>query len=179
MPSPRAGFALLATTLLVGASTAVATSSSVSAAPRAPGQIRGVEHLHTQVDLPAGAWTNTPLEVTLPRAGTYELDADVRGRLSGIPAVNTYMTARLWNVTTGAAVPESERLVNQIIDLNQGDAGTGSNQTAPISELIKVNGPTTIRLQAQRIDAVGAASVAQVYSDGHGYTSLRYERVSS
>ncbi|MEU1800948.1 hypothetical protein [Streptomyces sp. NPDC019937] len=119
------------------------------------------------------------MEVTLPRAGTYELDADVRGRLSGVPAVNTYITARLWNVTTGAAVPESERLVNQIIDHNQGDAVTGSNQTAPISELIKVQGPTTIRLQAQRNDATGAASIAQVYSDGAGHTSLRYERVSS
>lgn len=116
--------------------------------------------------------------MTLPRRGTYELNADVRGRLSGVPPVNTFMSARLWDVTSGAEVPESERLVYQIINQNPGDALAGGNQTAPISELIRVTGPTRIRLQARDINAVGAATVAQVYSDGAGYTALRYVRVS-
>ncbi|MFJ9868870.1 hypothetical protein [Streptomyces sp. NPDC101165] len=89
------------------------------------------------------------------------------------------MSARLWNVNSGAEVTESERFVYQVIDLNPGNATAGGNQTAPISELIRVSGPTTIRLQARRIDAVGAATTAQVYSDSFGYTSLRYERVGS
>lgn len=179
MPTLRNGLIALAVAgTFVGATTAVAAQSDSSAAGPGPGAVRGIDHLHTIVDLPPGVWTNTPLEVTLPRAGTYELDADVRGRLSGQPQVNTFITARLWNGTSGSAVPESERLVNQVIDLNAGNVETGSNHTAPISELIRVSGPTKIRLQAQRIDAVGAASVAQIYSDGYGYTSLRYERVS-
>lgn len=178
MPTLRTGLiGLAAAGLLVGATTAVASPSAVSAAPPV-GAVRGIDHLHTNVDLPSGAWTNTPLTVTLPRAGTYELDADVRGRIAGDPPTNTYITARLWNDTSGTAVPESERLVNQVIDLNAGNAQTGSNHTSPISELIRVNGPTTIRLQAQRIDAVGTAVVAQIYSDGHGYTSLRFERIA-
>ncbi|MFF2409337.1 hypothetical protein [Streptomyces sp. NPDC058092] len=180
MPTMRTGFtAIAAATLLVGATTAVAAQSDVSTASPASSAATGIEHLQTQVDLPAGAWTNTPLEVTLPRSGTYELDADVRGRLAGNPPINTYITARLWNVTSGTAVPTSERLVYQIIDGNAGDAQAGGNQTAPISELIRVKKPTTIRLQAQRIDAVGTATVGQVFSDVHGYTSLRYERVGS
>lgn len=171
--------ALAATALLVGAAgTGIAQSDTRSASPAAPAAT-GIEHLQTQVDLPAGAWTNTPLEVTLPRHGTYELDADVRGRLQGIPPVNTFITARLWNVTSGTAVPDSERLVNQIIDANAGDAEVGGNQTAPISELISVDKPTTIRLQARRVDAVGVANISQIYSDDQGYTSLRYERVGS
>jgi hypothetical protein len=40
-----------------------------------------------------------------------------------------------------------------------------------------VNGPTTIRLQGIRSNAVGTASVAQIYSDAAGRTSLRYDRV--
>lgn len=180
MPTRRTGFtALAATALLVGATTAAAAPSDTSAAPSSSSAVAGIGHLHTQVDLPAGSWTNTPLEVTLPRTGTYELNADVRGRLQGLPPVNTYITARLWNVTSGTAVPDSERLVNQIIDPNAGDAEVGSNQTAPISELIRVNKPTTIRLQAQRIDAVGTATIGQVFSDAHGYTSLRFDRVGS
>lgn len=178
MPTMRTGFtAIAAAALLVGATTAVAAQTdTVSAAP-ASVAVAGIEHLHTQVDLPAGAWTSTPLEVTLPKPGTYELDADVRGRLAGFPPINTYITARLWNVTSGGVVPGSERLVNQIIDGNVGDAQAGGNQTAPISELIRVRKRTTIRLQAQRIDVTGTATVAQVHSDVHGYTSLRFERV--
>lgn len=180
MPTMRTGFtAITVAALLVGATTAVAAQSDASTASPASSATTGIEHLHTQVDLPAGAWTNTPVEVTLPRSGTYELDADVRGRLAGIPPINTYITARLWNVTSGTAVPASERLVNQIIDNNAGNVQAGGNQTAPISELIRVNKPTKIRLQARRIDSVGTATVGQVYSDVNGYTSLRYERVSN
>ncbi|MEU1365186.1 hypothetical protein ABZ454_03530 [Streptomyces sp. NPDC005803] len=180
MPTRRTGLtALAATALLVGATTAVAAPSDTGTTSSTSPTATGIEHLRTQVDLPAGAWTNTPLEVTLPKAGTYELDADVRGRLQGVPPINLFITARLWNVTTGTAVADSERLVNQIIDSNAGDAELGDNQTAPISELISVTQPTTIRLQAQRIDAVGAATIGQIYSDGNGFTSLRYERVGS
>ncbi|TQM80626.1 hypothetical protein FHX81_2967 [Saccharothrix saharensis] len=155
----------------------VLTQHDVGSAQPAASADQGIAHLGTQVDLPAGVWTATPLVVTLPFAGTYELDADVRGRLSGVPAVNTYISARLWNDTTNTVVPQSERLIQQVIDSNAGGGQTGGNQTAPISELIHVDEPTTIRLQARRIDAVGSAVVAQIYSDGAGYTSLRYDRV--
>jgi hypothetical protein len=155
--------------------TAGATRAAEHARPaQPPAPAHGIAYLNTQVNLPNGVWTDTPLEVVLPRAGTYDLDADVRGRLAGTPAINTYITARLWNVTTGAELPQSERIVNQIIDLNPGTAQAGGNETAQINELIKVNGATTIRLQARRVDATGAASIAQIYSDGSGYTSLRY-----
>ncbi|MFI9816397.1 hypothetical protein [Saccharothrix variisporea] len=165
-------------TVVALATAAVVTQQNVGTAQPAVPPDFAVAHLNTQVNLPNGVWTDTPLTVTLPWPGTYALDADVRGRLSGTPSVNAYITARLWNDTTGTAVPFSERIVNQIIDHNAGDAITGSNQTAPISELISVTGATTIRVQARRIDAVGAASVAQLYSDAAGYTSLRYERLS-
>ncbi|MFD8725655.1 hypothetical protein ACFV2H_48890 [Streptomyces sp. NPDC059629] len=176
-PVLRTGLAAIAATMLLGTTTAFTAPSNASTASVAHPAKAGIATLNTIVNLPNGAWTDTPLEVTLPKAGTYALDADVRGRLSGTPALNTYITARLWNVNSGTEVPQSERLVYQIINLNPGQADAGGNQTAPISELIRVSGPTTIRLQAQRVDAVGAASIAQIYSDGAGYTSLRYERV--
>ncbi|MFD8222305.1 hypothetical protein ACFV2U_53975 [Streptomyces sp. NPDC059697] len=176
MPLLRTRLAAIAAALLVG-TTITATQTEAATAQPLPPAHRGIAHLNTLVDLPSNTWTDTPLEVTLPTPGTYELDANVRGRLAGVPPVNTYMTARLWNVTSGTAVPESERLVYQTIDLNAGDTQAGGNGTAPISELIRVNRPTTIRLQATRSDAVGTAVVAQVYSDTVGRTSLRYERL--
>ncbi|MEU4804017.1 hypothetical protein [Actinosynnema sp. NPDC023587] len=174
----RTSFAVLGTAVAALAAAVVVTQGGVSTAQPAALADQAVSHLHSQVDLPPGVWTDTPLTVDLPFSGTYELDADVRGRLSGTPAVNSYITARLWNATTNTAVPESERLVNQVIDHNVGNAGAGGNQTAPISEVVAVNGPTTIRLQARRVDAVGSASIAQIYSDSSGYTSLRFDRVA-
>ncbi|MFE7706345.1 hypothetical protein ACFU6I_11205 [Streptomyces sp. NPDC057486] len=176
----RTGLAAIAATLLIGTTTAFTAPSNASTAPIAPASnSAGIATLNTVVNLPNGVWTDTPLEVTLPRPGTYELDANVRGRLAGAPPLNTSITARLWNVNSGAEVSQSERFVYQVINLNAGEATAGGNQTAPISELISVSRPTTIRLQARRVDALGAASIAQVYSDGFGYTSLRYERVGS
>lgn len=141
----------------------------------------GIAHLSGVADLQptaSGTWTNTGLRVTLPRPGTYALDADVRARLSGVPPVNTYIVARLWDVTSSAALPNSARLCNQIIDSNGGDALTGQNTTSPISERVTVSGPTTIELQAMRINAAGASSVASIYSDSVGYTSLRFEQIA-
>lgn len=159
---------------LAGAATLAAAPTGVRAAPPAPPARSGIATLHANVDLPPGAWTDTPLEVTLPRRGTYELDADVRGRLIGTAPIDSYIVARLWNVTAGTAVPESERLVYQIINRNPGGGEAGGNATAPISELITVTGPTRIRLQAQEDNTVGTAGTAQVFSDGVGYTALRY-----
>lgn len=177
MPRLRTGLtAIAAAGLLVGATTVVAGQNGASAAPPA---VEGISHMATTAfNLPTDAWTDIPLTVKLPKAGVYEIDANVRGRLQGPGPLNTGITARLWDATSGTAVSRSERVVYQLIDFSSDDGGAGGNQTAPISELVEVSGPTTIQLQALRRDAVGSASIAQIYSDSYGYTSLRYERVS-
>lgn len=140
----------------------------------------GMAHLTTGLNLQptaSGAWTNSSLQVTLPTAGIYALDLDVRGRLSGAPPVNAYIVARLFDVTSGSVLPDSQRLVTQIIDGNRHAAPYGVNTTAPISERVRVGGPTTIRLQAARFTAAGATSAADILSDAAGRTSFRFERL--
>lgn len=170
----RTGLIAAAAALLAGTATvtaAYAQTSTSAARPAFPADT-GISTLHTAVNLPGnGTWTSTPLQVTLPGPGTYELDANVRGRLAGSGTVNSYISARLWDVTANAQVLYSNRLIYQIINT------AGGNATAPISELIQVAGPTTIQLQAQDNNATGAASIAQIYSDGFGYTTLRFVRV--
>jgi len=170
-----AAAAVLATGLTIAATTG--SSSAATAVPAAPPVIGGAT-LHTQVNLPAGTWVTTPLSVHLPRAGTYQLDANVRGRLAGNSPLNTYITARLWDDQTGAPVPYSERLVNQYISFVANSGSVGGNITAPIDEWVTVYGPTTIRLQAVDINASGTAGIAQIYSASDGYTTLRWTRVS-
>ncbi|WP_208885924.1 hypothetical protein [Streptomyces sp. PBH53] len=119
-----------------------------------------------------------PLAVTLPRPGTYLLDADVRGRIAGDgnDRLLASIQARLWDATDGAVVPQSERLVTHMN--NPPLSGTIARQsTAPISERITVTRETVIRLQVRRVDSVGQSYRADIFSDGSGRTSLRYQRV--
>jgi len=168
-----AAAAVMATGLTIAATQG--SSSAAMAAPAAPPVVDGATMHTTSVNLtPSGNWVTTPLSVRLPRAGTYELDANVRGRLANTAAVNTYIVARLWNSQTHAPVRYSQRLVYQVIS----STPAGGNNTAPIDEWVTVYGPTTITLQAQDTNASGAASIAQIYSDANGYTTLRWTRVS-
>jgi hypothetical protein len=179
MPTLRTGLIASAVALLAGTAAVVATQAIGNAAPPVPVQVpeSGIATLHQTVNLPAGTWTSTPLEVRLPHAGTYAIDANVRGRLQGTPSLNTFITARLWNVTAKAEVPYSDRVVYQLIDLNTESSAIGGNQTAPISELVRVDRPTTIDLQAENVSGIGTTAIAQVASDANGYTTLRYVRV--
>ena len=183
MPTLRTGLIASAAALLAAAGTVAATQGSGNAAPAkpatpAPLATSGIATMQGFVNLPPSTWTNIPLQVRLPYAGTYEIDANVRGRLQGTPPLNNYIIGRLWNVTSGAQVPDSERNVYQIVDANLASQPVGGNQTAPDSELITVTGPTTIQLQAEDVNAIGTAAIAQVASDDSGYTTLRYVRVS-
>jgi hypothetical protein len=175
----RTGLIASAAALLASAVTVAATQDSGNAAPRPAARVAssGMATLQGAVNLPPSTWTNTKVQVRLPYPGTYAIDANVRGRLQGTPSLNVYITARLWNVTSGAEVAGSERIVNQLTDYNSATAAIGGNQTAPISELVTVTRPTTIQLQAQDVNGIGTAAIAQVASDDSGYTSLRYVRV--
>lgn len=155
----RTGLSATALALMAITATATAAAAQAQTTDFAPGT--GFSVLHQTVDLPANdTWTSTPLQVRLPAAGTYAIDANVRGRLQGTAPLDTWITARLWNVTTRTAVPDSERLIYQ---------------DTSISELVSVNKPETIELQAQNDNTTGnPASIAQIYSDGYGYTSMRY-----
>lgn len=139
-----------------------------------------VVRLNTFIDLqshPSGAWVGL-LAVTLPQPGTYILDANVHGRLWGRPPVNALIQARLWNVTTNALVSGSTRTVDHLADQNRENHQIGQRATAPISEEITVGGPTTIRLEATRINQAGASTFADIISgERAGWTTLRATRV--
>jgi hypothetical protein len=185
MPTPRSRMrsaAVLAAAILTVAASVTATaaaephSATAIAAPRDG----GIAYLPTTLDLQPTAsrtWTDTALEVILPRAGTYDLDVDVRGVINGYTPVDTWISARLLNVTSGTVLPNSERLVTQVAQGNTTGVLVGTNGTAPISERITVNGPTLIRLQGMRVNFTGASHRAEIISSAAGRTSFRYERV--
>lgn len=121
------------------------------------------------------AYTDTPLVVTLPVAGTYEVDADVRAVISAPGGTtNGFIVARLQNDSTGAAIPNTETLIEQCINCDY-----GGNSTAPISARVTVTGPTVIRLQSRRGGTAFAAGVSTaIQSDANGYSRMRWARVA-
>lgn len=145
---------------------------------------RGFAELPAMVDLAAtgtGVWVNTGLQLTLPVAGTYHLDANVRCVLTASDGTNVWIGARLFDVTAGVVVPGSEVLVEQI-ETTVSPATTvvtqGNNQQAPILIPYAVPGSRLVRLQVVKNLSGPAPSAARVHSDGNGRTTLRYERVA-
>ncbi|PZG45992.1 hypothetical protein C1I98_14940 [Spongiactinospora gelatinilytica] len=178
------------TVLAIGMVTTVPTASPTSAgtmktvtskAAAAQPWSSGIAYLPAPVDLQntaEGDWVNTNLEVLLPEDGTYHLDLDVLTRLWIRPPANVYLVGRLWNVTDGAALPNSDRLLNQLADgRSLGEGGIVNNQTSPISERITVTRPTRIRLEAKREIHEGTSLRASVTTYDDGRTSFRWQRV--
>lgn len=128
----------------------------------------------------AGVWLPvTGMAVTLPEAGTYLLTADVRAAIVGQPPVNGYVLARLFNVTAGAAIPDSVRIVVQALDSSIAGAAPFADQTtAPIAEQLTIMAPTVIRLEAAWNFALGLVTVANVTNlSTTGRCRLAYERI--
>lgn len=115
-------------------------------------------------------WTGVGLNVTLPRAGKYRVEAEVRAAVVG----GGFVTARFFNTTASAAVPQALRLVNQ---LNGVSPGTGANNTAPITAFITVSEPSVIRVEAMRGDAAGTQTSATITSGAAGQTWMGWEQI--
>ncbi|MEU0947641.1 hypothetical protein ABZ379_33815 [Streptomyces canus] len=128
----------------------------------------------------SGTFVDTGLVLALPSAGRYHLDATVRAFLGTMTTgEGAYIVARLYDVTAGAVVPDSEVLALQI-NVAAGTSPTllAWNATAPIQVRYTIPGPRTVRLEAARMTQSGITDGASVVSDVNGRTTLRYERVA-
>jgi hypothetical protein len=124
----------------------------------------------------SGQYVSTGVQVVLPEPGTYELEADVRTAIA-VPSGNQWISARLFNVTAGTAVPNTERLITQ--GSTNGTMGVQKNETGPLHAFLTVTAPTTVRLEGARSDSIANASTsASILSDGNGRTTLRFVRIS-
>lgn len=105
----------------------------------------------------SGTWVDAPgSDLVLPEAGTYLVQADVIGSLNSTVPTNVSVSARLFNVTTGGAVPNTTRPVVQVASGDTGGYTLADNDVVPITRYITVTGPTTIRLQASRSNTAGS-----------------------
>ncbi|MEU0061620.1 hypothetical protein, partial [Streptomyces sp. NPDC006334] len=130
----------------------------------------GFAALPAGVDLTSaasGAWVDLGLSLALPTAGTYHLDAVIRGNIGRMgTGENALITARLWDVTAGAVVPDSAAIVVQISEFAGGAATALQwNGSAAISVEYRAASPRTIRVEVARTDIAGTTEVAGIGSD--------------
>ncbi len=119
----------------------------------------------------AGAYNNTGMSVTLPAAGTYLVQANVRGAVTPTSVGNNFITALLYNTTDGAAVANSQRLVVYIYNTNYAHA------TVPITAVVTVAAAKTIALYA--FWTCPASCSPNIGSDSNGATNLTYVKLSN
>lgn len=119
-----------------------------------------------------GTYQDTGLSVSLPSAGTYLITAQVKATLLSTVGA-PYATARLYNVTAGAAVSESELFV-----AFSPTAGTYAINTATLTKVITVGAASTIRLEAARQQAT-SWTTSDISSDVDGRTVLSYVKLAS
>lgn len=119
------------------------------------------------------------MSILLPEPGRYLLSADVRASIGGTPPVNAFVTARLFNVTAGAVLPDSARIVIQANAQAPAVGDFAEQSTVSIHEILTVTAPTTIRLEAAHFVTSGTVTVSNsVNSVTAGRNRLGYERIS-
>lgn len=119
-----------------------------------------------------GTYQDTGLSVALPSAGTYIITANVRGDLKISAGSLAYLVARLFNVTDGAGVADSETVLLLVEVANQ-----NFQQTAALSVVVTVAAAKTIRLEAMRNGTAVTWAVSTIASNANGRTRLGYLKV--
>jgi hypothetical protein len=117
-----------------------------------------------------GVFQDTGLSVTLPSAGTYLVEADVRGDLL-ITAGGAYIRAYFYNSTDASIVSDSHTICTYAGTINQYFFAT-----TKITKLITVSSSKTIKLYASR-NGVATYSLSNISSDANGYTRMHYVKI--
>jgi hypothetical protein len=118
--------------------------------------------------------------LALPSAGVWAVTMVARGVLSFSGIAGTFIVARLFNVTAGAVVANTETFVTQVRQ-NMAGAGqtTGDNDTSTMLKYLRVTGPTTLRMEAKTVLQLGTQPTqAQIVSDASGRSGLFAHKIS-
>jgi hypothetical protein len=117
---------------------------------------------------------DTGLSVSLPTAGLYDINFNPRGVIQKSSAADGWIAVRLFNVTAGAAVANSDRLV-----LYKPSADSTLTQIhSAYSVQVYVAAATTIRLDASRNSGGSPTwTFASIDSNSNGRTALSYQRI--
>jgi hypothetical protein len=121
----------------------------------------------------SGAWSYTGLSITLPSAGTYIIFLNARCSLLMSAGGSAWLSAKLYNDTDGADVPNSEQMVGLT---NQTGAWLQSTSSAAV--VITVAASKTIKLYAKRDGSGPTFTISELPVDANGRTRMSYLKVA-
>ncbi|WP_336317592.1 choice-of-anchor C family protein [Streptomyces lavendofoliae] len=127
--------------------------------------------------VPVDQWTAVPgAQVSLDEPGVYEVTAVIRGQFNSPAGVDTdaWMTGRLFNVTTGQELPNTETLIIYRRETQVPAIGT----TATTFAYVTVTSPTVIRVEVVKRLLRGRFLNAYVWSDREGRTKIGYKKIN-
>ncbi|MEU2083125.1 choice-of-anchor C family protein [Streptomyces albus] len=116
------------------------------------------------------------LTVTLPEAGVYDLDVDIRYEVNNNDGpASTYLTVRLRDSTAGADVPGSETMLCHLNNAYPQYA----HSTAPVNVRYQVSKPSTLTVRGYLFWQQHPVKSAQLGgTDGNGASRFRWTKVS-
>jgi hypothetical protein len=137
------------------------------------------EVIGQSTDLAADQWI--PVDnatVTLPEPGVYELVQQVCAALEHKPneISHTLIASRLFNVTDGTQVSDSQLIVFATENRKALDYASSFGSTTTGHAFIEITQPTTVRLDAMLTRFQGSAS-GRVYNGEEGVTKIIYKKV--
>ncbi|AKA61695.1 hypothetical protein SEA_YDN12_28 [Streptomyces phage YDN12] len=136
------------------------------------------------VALTSGVWTDTPMTITIPAAGTFELIADWFATLHANVSADggsagSRIHCRLRNETASNTVAGTQ--VN-VLTVYSNKAGRYQNAGgSSVHAYLTTTGPTVIRSQILRVDVTSGAAVGTAIATSslqNEGTSLRYNRLA-
>lgn len=128
----------------------------------------------------SGTWVDSGLSVNLPENGVYEISATLKTIISANAAGGAYnhaIVARLFNVTSGNAIPNSQYTLQQNSDNNPPTALVSDSDVGHFERFLTVAaGAVVVRLEVMRLTSAGTpASTTGVLT---GNTRLAFKKIS-
>jgi hypothetical protein len=171
LDSDLTAIAALSTTAFGRALLELANAATLRTAAGVIVNASGESLLATPFSITAAAdvYQDTGLSVTLPAAGTYIVEADVRYLLN-CSVAGAFLTAEFYNSSDGAAVANSETMLNQA-----GNTGVFYQGTTHIRKEITVTASKVIKLYALRSGS--GFTNTDIYTNANGRTRMSYLQV--
>ncbi|MFD0208936.1 hypothetical protein ACFVH9_07350 [Streptomyces hirsutus] len=130
------------------------------------------------VSVPADTWIDTGLSVALPGQGVYEVTATLHTVISANTSSGSYrigITGRLFNVTAGTAVQDSQYTAQQNADSNPTSLVVDADLSS-FHKFVTTAGPAVIRLEVLKTTSAGVPVATTGLLTGN--TRLAFNKVS-
>ncbi|MFF4826478.1 hypothetical protein ACFY20_26295 [Streptomyces sp. NPDC001312] len=130
------------------------------------------------VSVAADTWIDTGLSVNLPEQGVYEVTATLHTVISANVSSGSYrigITGRLFNVTAGTSIQDSQYTAQQNADSNPTSLVVDADLSS-FHKFVTTAGPATVRLEVLKTTSAGVPVASTGLLTGN--SRLAFKKIS-